>query len=99
MSAVLRDLETLSSAEEFFAYFHLDYDPRILAASRFHILKRFRDNIAALAALDEMNPAEQRAALAEELRSAYADYLSGPALAQGAFPALERIRGAFVPLV
>jgi nitrogenase-stabilizing/protective protein len=90
---MMQDLEALSSAEEFFAYFDLDYDPRVLAAARFHILKRFHDNIAVLTPENV-----ERDAYREELRRAYDAYVSGPALGKGAFPALERIHGAFVPL-
>lgn len=98
MTDLVKDIERLSSAEEFFAYFGLEYDPHILAAARLHILKRFHDNLGKIPALEEMDQATQRAAYRDQLACAYADYTAGPALAQKAFPALERIRGAFIPL-
>lgn len=98
MTDLIKDLEGLSSAEEFFAYFGLDYDPRILAAVRLHILKRFHDNLGKIPAFEEVDHVAQRAAYRDQLARAYADYSAGPALTQKAFPALERIRGAFIPL-
>lgn len=98
MTELVEDLKGLSSAEEFFGYFGLGYDPRILAAARLHILKRFHDNLGNVPALDDMEQAAQRAVYREQLERAYLAYTGGPALAQRAFPALERLRSAFIPL-
>lgn len=98
MGTLSQELAGLSSAEEFFAHFDVPYDPRILAACRLHILKRFRDYIGALADLDSLDAEAQRAVYREQLQHAYADFTSGPALRQDAFPRLARIKGAFVAL-
>lgn len=91
-------LKELSSAEEFFGYFGLNYDPRILAAARLHILKRFHDNLAALAVPDETDAAALHAAYREQLARAYAEFTTGPALTQRVFPRLAAINYTFVPL-
>ena len=98
MTSLTNDLEALSSAEEFFAYFGLDYDPRVLAASRLHILKRFHDNLAAVAGLAALDDVAQRAAYREQLSRAYATFVGGSALTMRVFPRLREPRGAFVAL-
>lgn len=98
MKTLRDDLKDLSSAEDFFAYFDVGYDPRVLAASRLHILKRFHDNLAKINALDDLPLADQQQVYRAALQEAYADYTAAPAVTLGAFPALERVRGAFVPL-
>jgi nitrogenase-stabilizing/protective protein len=98
MATLSNDLAGLSSAEDFFAYFDLPYDPRILAACRLHILKRFHDNIAAVAELNERDDDAQRTVYREQLERAYADFVSGPALGKDAFPRLARMKGAFIAL-
>jgi nitrogenase-stabilizing/protective protein len=98
MTPLARDIEALSSAEEFFAFFGLDYDPRVLAASRLHILKRFHDNLAAVDGLDDLDETAQRAAYREQLSRAYAAFMTGSALTMRVFPRLRQPRGAFVAL-
>lgn len=41
------DLEELSSAEDFFDYFEMEYDQRVVHVNRLHILQRFHDYITA----------------------------------------------------
>ena len=98
MTSLAKDLKALSSAEEFFAYFGLDYDPRVLAASRLHILKRFHDNLENVADLEALDEAGERAAYREQLSRAYATFVTGSALTMRVFPRLRESRGAFVAL-
>ncbi|MBQ0820419.1 MULTISPECIES: nitrogenase stabilizing/protective protein NifW [Microvirga] len=44
---VLAQLEDLSNAEEFFAVLGVSYDPKVLKVSRFHIMKRMGQYLAA----------------------------------------------------
>lgn len=98
MTALTEDLERLSSAEDFFSYFAVDYDPRVLAASRLHILKCFHDKLAAVAGLDLMDEPARRAVYREQLAAAYATFVTGSALTERVFPRLRHARGAFVAL-
>lgn len=98
MTPLAKAMEDLSSAEDFFAFFDLDYDPRVLAASRLHILKRFHDNLSGVTALEDMDEVVQRNAYREQLSRAYQDFASGPALERYIFPGLRGTRGAFVAL-
>lgn len=52
MSPILDKLKSLNAAEEFFEALEVAYDPKIVAVSRLHILKRMGQHIASL---DEMN--------------------------------------------
>jgi nitrogenase-stabilizing/protective protein len=98
MSDLAKDLEALSSAEDFFAYFGLDYDPRIMAACRLHILQRFHDKLSRLETLDSLGDAAKRAVYRAQLEQAYADFVSGTPLTERVFPGLRRMKGAFVAL-
>lgn len=98
MISVKQQLQELSSAEEFFAFLKLDYDPRILASSRLHILKRFHDLIDDADTLETLTPDEQRAAYRERLSRAYGEFQSAPALTRNVFPRLAAIHNRFVPL-
>jgi Nitrogen fixation protein NifW. len=98
MSALAKELEGLSSAEDFFTHFGVAYEPRVLAACRLHILKRFHDYLGEVAGLDSLAPDAQRSLCRERLERAYADFLSGPALGQDAFPRLAGMKRAFVSL-
>ena len=44
--SVLSDLEKLHSAEDFFSYLKVDYDPAVLRVARLHILKRMGKYLA-----------------------------------------------------
>lgn len=96
MSTFEDDLAKLSSAEDFFAYFGLDYDARVMAASRLHILKQFHDNLAGQGTnLDEE---ARRALYREQLQRAYQRFVTGNALTERVFPRLYAAKGAFVAL-
>lgn len=42
----LEEFETLTDTEEYFDFFDLDYDERLLYVKRFHILKKYGEMIA-----------------------------------------------------
>jgi len=98
MSALSNDLAKLSSAEDFFAYFDVDFDTRVMAASRLHILKRFHDNLSLVGELELLDDDKKRCIYRAELVRAYTDFAASSALAQRVFPGLRHARGAFVAL-
>lgn len=98
MSDFALDLAKLSSAEDFFTYFGVEFDARVMAACRLHILKRFHDSLGCIEGLDMLGDTAKRVVYRQQLANAYADFVSGPALMQDAFPRLMRLRGAFVAL-
>lgn len=98
MSDIEQDLSQLSSAEEFFAYFGLDYDVQVLAASRLHILKAFRDALSQQSGLETLEPEAQREAYRMALTAAYRRFTAGSALTERVFPKLQAAKGAFVAL-
>jgi nitrogenase-stabilizing/protective protein len=98
MTTLASELKSLSSAEDFFAFFGLDFDPRVLAACRLHILKRFHDNLSKIEALDDMDERAQREAHREQLRSAYTDFATNANLTRRLAAEAQRMRGAFVAL-
>jgi nitrogenase-stabilizing/protective protein len=107
--SVLANLEKLSSAEDFFSYLKVDYDPALLRVARLHILKRMGKYLAAKdfsAAGEERVYAEAR----ETLAAAYRDFAASSPLDERVFkvlqdrdpnrakPAAEAAPKAFVPL-
>lgn len=98
MSTFDNDLEKLSSAEDFFAYFGINYAPQIVAASRLHILKKFHDNLATVIGLESLPDTEKHAVYREQLSSAYARFITGTALTERVFPKMMPVKGAFVAL-
>jgi len=98
VSGFAAEIAALSSAEDFFAYFELPFDARVLAASRLHILKRFHDNLARIDGLEAQGDDAKRAVYRAELQRAYQSFVTGSALSERVFPGLMRMQGAFVAL-
>ncbi|BAY15200.1 nitrogen fixation protein NifW [Nostoc sp. HK-01] len=62
MSKTIDEFKKISDAEEYFQFFELDYDQKIVNINRLHILKKFSqyiqeidDNSAALSAEEKLN--------------------------------------------
>jgi nitrogenase-stabilizing/protective protein len=98
MSEFSDDLGCLSSAEDFFAYFHIETDPTVVAVNRLHILKRFHDYLARIDGLDIEEDDVRRAAYREALARAYGDFIASSAGAEKVFPIFQRGKNAFVAL-
>jgi nitrogenase-stabilizing/protective protein len=86
--SVLPDLEKLSSAEDFFSYLKVDYDPALLRVARLHILKRMGKY---LAAKDFSATGEERAyeEARETLALAYRDFAESSPLGERVFKVLQ----------
>ena len=93
-----RDVDELSSAEDFLEFFGVEYDARIVQVNRLHILQRFHDYLASVEAMPE--DADVRFTLhADLLASAYQDFVRSDAATEKVFKVFHaEERKAFVPL-
>jgi nitrogenase-stabilizing/protective protein len=87
---ILDQLATLSSAEDFFTFLDVGYDPAVLDVVRLHILKRMGDylrkNNSALAESDEQTA---RALCRAHLERAYSDFVESTPLEERVFKVLK----------
>ena len=90
------ELAGLESAEDFFEYFHVAFDPRVLQVSRLHILQRFHDYLKSFRKEGGRPGYEQyRGALAR----AYEDFVRSDAVTEKVFRVFKRAAGiATVPV-
>lgn len=98
---VLDELRALSTAEDFFGFLDIPYDPAVLNVARLHILKRMgeylRKNRSTLASADE---ATTRTLCRAHLERAYNDFVESTPLEQRVFKVLkEAVEGPSAPLV
>ena len=77
-------LETLETAEDFLEHFGIDYDARVVAVNRLHILQRFHDRLAA-ADLDGLDAAGSHEAVSALLARAYRDFVASDARTEKVF--------------
>ncbi len=86
--SVLGDLEKLHSAEDFFSYLKVDFDPALVHVARLHILKRMGKYMAGRdfsGASEETVFAEAR----EMLAKAYQDFISARPIDERVFKVLQ----------
>jgi len=95
MSVALDRLNGLSAAEEFFEALDVPYDPRVLAVSRLHVLKRFQEYLIAHVEPDET-------ILRDCLRRAHDDFVHSDAKSEKVFAVFRQQTDtagrAFIPL-
>ncbi|WP_299438342.1 nitrogenase-stabilizing/protective protein NifW [uncultured Rhodospira sp.] len=95
MNAALQRLAGLSAAEEFFEALDVAYDPQVLAVSRLHVLKRFREFLIAYEDPDE-------SILRDCLRRAHDDFVTSTARREKVFAVFQQQTDgagrAFIPL-
>ena len=82
-----RDVQHLSTAEEFLEHFAIRYDPRVVRVSRLHILQRFHDYVAT-AEFDGDEEARS-AAIGDLLARAYSDFVRSDPLSERVFKVLK----------
>jgi nitrogenase-stabilizing/protective protein len=99
--SIVHDLKALSSAEDFFHYLDVPYDPQRLRVVRLHILSRMGSELTD-ADISGLSDEEARAKCREVLTLAYDSFLKSSPLEQRVFKVLKdagtRHRAAFVPL-
>lgn len=99
MSEVLTNMRALSSAEEFFDYLALPYDPAVLHVTRLHVLKRFNQYLeAAEAETEHLNSAAQAQAYRALLLRAYEDFIRSTPAREKVFKVFQDADGAHVGL-
>ncbi|WP_142847664.1 nitrogenase stabilizing/protective protein NifW [Telmatospirillum sp. J64-1] len=104
MSGFKQQIAKLSSAEEFFDFLGVPYDPRVVSVNRLHILKRFHDYLALDANLEEAGEETLRKVYRSLLESAYQDFVRSDAVTEKVFKVFRQAQATqlggqgFVPL-
>ena len=80
---VLEQLSTLSSAEDFFRFLGVPFDPAVLNVARLHILRRMGDNLRKASA--EPDEAKARAFFRAHLERAYQDFVRSSPMTERVF--------------
>jgi nitrogenase-stabilizing/protective protein len=97
---VLEQLSKLSSAEDFFRFLDIPFDPVVLNVARLHILRRMGDNLRQAAA--EPDETKARAYFRAHLEGAYQDFVRSTPINERVFKvhkdALRSSVGSFVHL-
>jgi nitrogenase-stabilizing/protective protein len=95
---VLEQLSKLSSAEDFFRFLGVSYDPAVLNVARLHILRRMGDNLRK----SDVDPddAKARAYFRAHLERAYQDFVKSSPMQERVFKVhQDAIRTRTIPLV
>jgi nitrogenase-stabilizing/protective protein len=85
---VIDQLKRLSSAEEFFTFLDVPYDPQVLNVARLHILRRMGEYLRG-ETLAEADEASARTACRAHLEHAYEDFVNSSPLAERVFKVLR----------
>jgi len=86
----LEQLAHLSRAEDFFQFFGLEYDPRVLAVHRLHVLKRFGMDVGEIEERRPLPDEQERLRLyGEALRRAHDLFAGSAAREQRVFKVLQ----------
>jgi nitrogenase-stabilizing/protective protein len=86
----LEQLAHLSRAEDFFRFFGLEYDPKVLTVHRLHVLKRFGLDVAAIEERRPLPDEPERLRLyGEALRRAHQLFAGPPGPEQRVFQVLQ----------
>jgi nitrogenase-stabilizing/protective protein len=95
---VLEQLSKLSSAEDFFRFLNVPYDPSVLNVARLHILRRMGDNLRKASA--EADEAKARAYFRAHLEQAYRDFVGSSPIHERVFKVhKDAVRPHAAPLV
>jgi len=93
------DLDELSSAEEFFDYFGIEYQPAVVHVNRLHILQRFHDYLDEVCDMPDGDN-ERFRMYADLLKGAYEDFVKSDAVTEKVFKVfhMNEPQQVFVPL-
>ena len=81
---VLDDLMSLSSAEEFFTYLGVPFEPSVVNVARLHILRRMGQYLRATG-IEAADDDEVRSLCRTHLEQAYADFVASSPIEQRVF--------------
>lgn len=88
----------LRDAEDYFDFFSLPFDPRVLDTSRLHILKAFSDSIADIQQQVGSDPSSLWSLHRQALQNAYALFQVSSGVEQKLFAVFQRRPGHIVSL-
>jgi nitrogenase-stabilizing/protective protein len=99
MINIRAEMRSLSSAEEFFEYLSLPYDPAVLHVNRLHILKRFNQYLEAhKREIVDSDSAVRFRAYRTLLGQAYEDFVRSTPAQEKVFKVFQDAQGAHVGL-
>jgi len=92
MSVTLKEeLEDLETAEEFLAYFDIDFDPHVVQVNRLHIMQKFHNYLQEQEEqVSRVNDSEQQLIFKSLLQKAYQDFVESDALTEKVFKVFHR---------
>lgn len=93
MTSLFEQMITLASAEEFLAFFELEYDQTVVNVNRLHILQRFHQYMRQTKGLGEMDETLQRDTCRELLARAYQDFVNSSAVKEKVFKVFRDAEG------
>ena len=93
MTTLLKRLEALSSANEFLAFFEIDYDERVVHVNRLHILKRFYQYLNREEGVNDLPEGEMFGRYRELLAQAYQDFTQSNAATEKVFKVFQDADG------
>lgn len=92
MSAFLDEMNSLSSAEDFFAALDVPFDAANVRVNRLHILKRFHDYLKTIKT-DGVDDAALRQIYCDTLAKAHQDFLTSDAVTERVFKVFKEVKG------
>jgi nitrogenase-stabilizing/protective protein len=93
MSALLDEMRSFESVEDFLDYFAVPYDVAAVNINRLHILKRFYQYLAAEGGVEALASASAHRTCRELLARAYTDLLNSSAIAEKVFKVFHTAQG------
>ncbi|UKO95936.1 nitrogenase-stabilizing/protective protein NifW [Nostoc sp. UHCC 0870] len=75
MTKTIEEFKKLVDAEEYFKFFELDYDPKLVNVNRLHILKKFSQFMSEIDSNPDLNTEERLNQYSLALQQAYETFL------------------------
>ncbi len=94
-----QEMDELQSAEDFFEYFSIDYEQKVVQVNRLHILQRFHNYISQVENMPETDAA-LHTLYATLLKTAYQDFEQSNAITEKVFKVFQaqQPQQIFVPV-